>query len=262
MKSILKAIGYLLFYVVFQIVIISIVVAMLGSSFSGMEEIEKVVNQNMLGLTILTNILTVIIVFVFFKIRKKKLIMEINARHIKIDNYILPCVISFSFSMIFALVTYHFRFVNAENIKISVEYYQNLFPYFGIIMQIIALLIVSPITEEVVCRGLILTTLQKSFSNMVSVLFSGFLFGILHLMAGGTVLVFGSMVMGMIFGLICVKTKSLLPAIAAHAIANIPDFIIALLPELSKGVLYFSTAVFVFIFGIAMYKFVGKNKSV
>ena len=243
-------------------VLISIIVAMLGSSGSGMEELEKMVGQNMLGLTILTNILTIVVLLIFFRLRKKKLATEINIRHIKIDSYILPCVIAFSYSMIFALITYHFSFDNAENIKISVEYYQNLFPYFGTIMQIIALLIVSPITEEIVCRGLILTTLQKQYSNIFSVLFSGFLFGILHLMAGGMVLVLGSMVMGMIFGLICVKTKSLLPAIVAHTIANIPDFIIALLPELSKGIQYFSIVFFTVIFGVAMYQFIGKNKNV
>lgn len=261
MKNILKAIGYLLFYVVFQIVMISIIVAMLGSSGSGMEEIEKIVNQNMLGLTILTNILTIIVLLIFFKLRKKKLTTEINARHIRIKNYILPSVIAFSYSMIFAFITYRLSFDNAENIKLSVEYYQNLFPYLGITMQIIALLIVSPITEEIVCRGLILTTLQKQYNDMFSVLFSGFLFGILHLIAGGMVLVLGSMVMGMIFGLIFVKTKSLLPAIVAHTIANIPDFIMELLPELSKEIQYFSIVFFTVIFGIAMYQFICKNKS-
>lgn len=61
---------------------------------------------------------------------------------------------------------------------------------------------------------------------------SALLFGISHIMAGGVILLAGSLIVGIILGIIFVKTKSLLPAIIAHVFANLQDFILSLLPEI------------------------------
>lgn len=161
--------------------------------------------------------------------------------------------------MAFALITYRMDFANAQQISDSAKYYSDIFPGLGIAMQIIALLIVSPITEEIICRGLILTRIQRNFNDTIAVLLSGLLFGIIHLAAGGAVLAAGAFVMGIIFGIICVKTKSLLPAIISHSIANVPDFFIAMLPDLSKSMQYLLIELFLTAFLVLMYLFVKEN---
>lgn len=262
MKNVLKAVGYLIYYVVFQVVVMSgIAMALVVSNRIGSEaEIEGFMNNNALGLTIISNVLTILLLFVFFRIRKTKLTEEINLKKVEWKDCILPSLAAFSFSMCFSLATYHMNFANAQQIQMSVAHYSGIMPYLGAAVWTMAILVVSPITEEIICRGLILTRLQRKVSDVAAVLLSGLFFGIIHLAAGGITLVIGAAIMGVIFGFICIRTKSLLPAIISHSIANTADLVIAWMPELSKGIqaalmLFFLTA-----FGVLMYLLIRKNE--
>lgn len=94
---------------------------------------------------------------------------------------------------------------------------------------------------------------------MVSIVLSALLFAFLHIMAGGVVLVLGSLIVGVILGVICIRTKSLLPAIAAHIFANLPDFIIPILPELTETLRYGLVIVFASVFVCVIYIFMKKK---
>lgn len=101
--------------------------------------------------------------------------------------------------------------------------------------------------------------LDISYGGMVSIVLSALLFAFLHIMAGGVVLVLGSLIVGVILGVICIRTKSLLPAIAAHIFANLPDFIIPILPELTAILRYGLVIVFASVFVCAIYIFMKKK---
>lgn len=94
---------------------------------------------------------------------------------------------------------------------------------------------------------------------MVSIVLSALLFAFLHIMAGGVVLVLASLIVGVILGVICIRTKSLLPAIAAHIFANLPDFIIPILPELTATLRYGLVIVFASVFVCVIYIFMKKK---
>lgn len=261
MKNMMKAIGYLIYYVIFQILIISGIALILAISNNITSEIEinNFINNNALGLTIITNIVSILVLFIFFRIRKKKFLDEINFQKINLKNCILPALISFCYSMAFAMITHHMSFTNQEQISNSIAYYSSIVPNLGIILQIVALLIISPITEEIICRGLILTRIQRNFHNVIAILFSGLLFGIIHLVAGGITLSIGALIMGIIFGTIYVKTKSLVITIISHSIANIPDFIISLLPNLSKDTQCSLIIIFLLISILLFFIFIKNN---
>ena len=259
MKSILKSIGYILFYMVFQMIIMSMVSMVVGTASGSKEQMEMFVNNNMMLLTVISNILTVIILILFIKLRKKSLLEELQAKRVDIRNHILPCVITFTYSMAFSLLTYNMSFENTKIVQNGVEYYSGLMPHLGMILQIIALLLVAPITEEFICRGIILTQLRKEHGVMVSIVLSALLFAFLHIMAGGVVLVLASLIVGVILGVICIRTKSLLPAIAAHIFANLPDFIIPILPELTATLRYGLVIVFASVFACVIYIFMKKK---
>jgi len=255
MKSIIKSIGYILFYVLFQSIVISIIAMIVKNSVNDVSQMQNIINSNTLGLAILTNILTILLLSLFFKLHKKRLYKETNIKLVDIKQCLLPCIIAFSASMIFSILTINLNFENENLIQNSVRYYSNIMPFLGIILQIIALLLVSPFTEEIICRGLILTNIQDKYNNVVAIIVSALLFGIIHFMAGGIILVIGSVLMGIIFGFIYVKTKSLLPAIIAHGVANIPDFIMAVLPKLSQSTSICLIVAFFLIFVFSIYNF-------
>ena len=57
-------------------------------------------------------------------------------------------------------------------------------------------------------------------------------------MAGGIVLVVGAALMALVFGYIFYKFKSLWVCIIAHAVANLPDFILYNKPDISGGIFW------------------------
>lgn len=260
MKNFIKSIGYLLFYILFQMITISVIVSCSAASgITNAAEINNFVNYHTLVFTIISNLLSLFVLFFFFHLRKKNFTEEINFKYVNVQKCIFPCITAFFYSMAFALVTYHMDFTNAGQITDSKAFYSSLFPGLGTIVQILTLLIISPLAEEIIFRGLILTRLQRSFRNITAIIVSGLLFGIIHAAAGGIVLVVGAGIIGIILGVICVKTKSLFPAILAHSAANMADFVIALLPELSKSVQYVLIAVFVLMFAVTMDRFMKQS---
>ncbi len=156
MKSIIKSVGYVLFYVMFQVVVLSVMASAMAAFGWSMNEVESFMNNNSMGLTIITNVLTVLILMAFFKIRKKKLLKEINVTPISFQDCFLPCRAAFAYSFAFSLVTYSMNFENQVQIKACVEHYSDFVPYLGTIVQIITLLLISPIAEEIIFRGLVL----------------------------------------------------------------------------------------------------------
>lgn len=215
---------------------------------TGPMEVEMFMNNHVLGLTILSNMLTLLVLFLFFRVRNAKFVSETNLKRVEWKECILPSLAAFSFSMSFSLMTYHMNFENAKQIQMSAAYYSQKAPYLGVMLWVIAILIMAPITEEVICRGLVLTRLQRKMGDAAAVLISGLLFGMLHLAAGGIVLAAGAAIMGVIFGTISVKMKSLVPAVIAHSAANMADLVIVLIPELSQGMRYGLMGIFLIAF--------------
>lgn len=260
MKNILKAVGYVLFYIIFQIIVMSMTASIVGSSYGSKEQVELFMNNNMMFLTVISNILTITIFVVYFKILKRDLLKELNITKVGINEYILPCIITFSYSLAFSLLTMNANFENANIIQTTVEHYSSSIPYLGTILYVIALLIVAPVTEEFVYRGLVIRELQKKYNNVTVIIISALLFGVSHIIAGGVILSVGSLIVGVILGIICVKTRSLLPAIIAHIFANLPDSILSLLPNISVFSKYLTIIVCSLIFCGAMYRFIISNK--
>ncbi len=82
----------------------------------------------------------------------------------------------------------------------------------------IAVVILAPILEEILCRGIILKGLLKRHSPWKAIIVSSILFGVLHLNPWQFVSAFG---IGMIAGWVYWKTKNLLLPILIHMANNL-----------------------------------------
>ena len=67
-------------------------------------------------------------------------------------------------------------------------------------------------------------------------------------MSGGIVLVIGATLMALVFGYIFYKFKSLWVCIIAHAVANLPDFILYNKSDISSGIFWGVVIFFVCVF--------------
>lgn len=120
----------------------------------------------------------------------------------------------------------------------SVGFYNEVIPLFGTIMMVVNLLVIAPISEEIALRGIVYSRVEKTTNAVTAIIVSSILFGLMHLMAGGIVLVVGAVLMALVFGYIFYKFKSLWVCIIAHAVANLPDFILYNKPDISGGIFW------------------------
>ena len=253
MKGIWKAIAYFVLYLGLTIVLqalLSVVFCAIGAA-NGLNDETAIIefaNNNVLGMTIISGILTVLILYLVFKLRKKEVKQEWELNQFKLKNVVLASLIAFSFSFIFALCTYNVSIENSLMISKSVGFYNEVVPLFGVIMMVVNLLVIAPISEEIVLRGIVYTRVEKTTNAVTAIIVSSILFGLMHLMAGGIVLVIGAALMALVFGYIFYKYKSLWVCIIAHAVANLPDFILYNKPDISGGIFWGLIILFVCLF--------------
>ena len=86
----------------------------------------------------------------------------------------------------------------------------------AIIMTILYLVVIAPISEEIVFRGLILNTLSP-FSKKNAVILSAILFALMHKNIPQAV---GAFVIGIIFATVDIKANSIVPSIVMHSLNN------------------------------------------
>jgi membrane protease YdiL (CAAX protease family) len=78
-------------------------------------------------------------------------------------------------------------------------------------------IIIGPITEEILFRGIILKSHLKRYSSLKAIIVSSIFFGIYHLSIWQFI---GAIIIGCFFGWLYYKTRSLLPCIFAHVFTN------------------------------------------
>jgi membrane protease YdiL (CAAX protease family) len=83
--------------------------------------------------------------------------------------------------------------------------------------SLFALSIVAPVTEELFFRGLVLHGFLSRYSARNAVLLSSVLFGLIHLNPWQLI---SGISLGLLLGWWFVRTRSLLPCLAGHALAN------------------------------------------
>lgn len=109
------------------------------------------------------------------------------------------------------------------------------------ILAVFAAVILAPINEECIMRGLVLKNLQRYFSVPVVIILQAVMFGIFH---ANWVQGIYAVPIGAALGYVAVKCKSVLPCIFMHLFYNSLSFVVAMLPEFCQtGVFAIGTIV-------------------
>lgn len=236
MKNVVKSLGVLAAYFVVQIIVQMVFMAA-GIAYgirseNGLLEFSM---DHLFLMTILSNIIMLILLVLFARLRKKSVRVEWGLKQVRAGMYIQSAAAAFMLSFAWTLISYDLSFSNAQQMERSAAFYSEIFPGLGGVMMALTLLFAQPIVEEVMCRSIILNGLKSSMPIWTAVITSSMLFGAVHLLAGGIWLAAGAAVMGLCFGIIFVKAESLYAAVVAHIFANLPDFFMPYLPEIGNG---------------------------
>lgn len=110
----------------------------------------------------------------------------------------------------------------------------------NIMAMVLAAVLLAPISEECVMRGLILKNLQNYFSVPAVIIIQAILFGIFHMnwVQGIYVLPVGA-----VLGFVAVKSKSVLPSIVMHMLYNSMSLVVGLLPAVCQTAWFYVIAV-------------------
>ena len=88
----------------------------------------------------------------------------------------------------------------------------------NIILSLISSLVLAPIAEELICRGIILKKAREAFPFAVANIIQALIFGIIH---GNMIQGTYAFVIGLILGYVAYTFDSILPAILIHFILNL-----------------------------------------
>lgn len=276
-KAFFASIGYLVLAFVVQLVVsvtsgliigVYYVISEMGQITGGVNPINTDLDS-MIELTLsLTNIillvssiLTVLALILVYKIKKRNCSEELQ---IKKTNSINIC-----FAIILGISCWLF---NSGVLSLIEEagLFSNQFQYMedilaplssgSIVISIITVGIVAPFAEEFLFRGVIYNTLKKKISIRWTIVIQAILFGVFHgNLVQGTYAAF----LGLVFGYITYKTKSLWPAIIIHMVNNLVATIAPyVLSESFGGNIVYIVFAIIGAIGIIIGLLLTKNKNV
>lgn len=93
--------------------------------------------------------------------------------------------------------------------------FENDFGFFGAFMKVV---IIAPVVEELIFRGVIMHGLMRNYSKATAIFCSGLLFALFHLNPWQFPATF---MLGALLGWLLIETRNILLAIAGHAINNL-----------------------------------------
>ncbi|MBD7913542.1 CPBP family intramembrane metalloprotease [Clostridium sp. Sa3CUN1] len=235
LKAFFAAIGYLLLTVGIQLVI-SIIGGIGVGIYYVVKEVSKSTNganlfednlDNLVtftaGLTnvflLISSIVTIFTLILIYKIKKRNYKRDLQL--IKTSN------INILFAIILGASCWLFNAGALSLVEESGIFYSQ-FEYMNeilsplsqgsIILSIITVGIVAPIAEEFLFRGVVYNTLNRKISVRWTIIIQAILFGVFH---GNLIQGSYATLLGVIFGYVTYKTKSLWPAIIMHMTNNL-----------------------------------------
>lgn len=234
-----KAICYILLF--FGMQMIAMMVYMFGygvmvgvkSAASGvMPDEMELVNEmtealygNLNTILIISGCLTLLFLWIFFLCRKKKLFVETEIRSFPIQY--VPVIVVLGIALA-AVVTFVLGFLPEDMLEAYAEESQLIIGDSITLTAIISNMILTPIVEEIIFRGLVLTRLKRSVPIVWAAVITSIIFGLAH---GQIVWIAYATVLGLILCLVAIQTQSVAASILLHMVFNIFGTVVPTLCE-------------------------------
>jgi len=206
-------------------------------------------DQTLLLLTFWSGVITLVIYWIRFAVRKKNFFKEVEIKKIA-TNGILPIVITaLSMNVVVSVVI--------SNLPWPQEwidaYMTNSASIDGSLLSWLAAVVMAPVLEEIVFRGLIYTRLKKGMPAIVAAIIASFVFGLCH---GTAIWIIYATGLGLVLTWVFEKYQSLTASILFHLSFNTMGLIISMIPESMEIVVWILLAVSVvgFVYGVKQMK--------
>ena len=238
-KAIGKAAAYFGIYFLMQIVVSSVFSVSLSTKMTmemmaAGEELDMIamteqltaeIMSRAMEMTLIAGIFTLLVFWLIFIIRKKKFLAEVGIRTIPVKGILPIAIMAVSFNVVTSVIVSIIPWPQAWMESYATN--SSMIDENSIIAWITAILM-APILEEIVFRGLVYTRLKKGFPVVVAALLTSAAFGAAH----GTIIWF---IYTFIFSLVLIwvfeRFQSLTASILLHMAYNIAGMGLSKLPE-------------------------------
>ena len=242
MKKGLKALGkatvYFGVYFLVQIIVSAVCSIVLSTKLTMEmmatgEELDMVLLETQLmdaimgeamTMTLLSGIIVLLLFWLVFLIRKKKFFKEVCIRPIPVEGILPVALLAACFNLITSVVISYIPWPESW----MESYMANSSVIDNSIMSWITAVVMAPVLEEIVFRGLMYTRLKKGLPIMAAAVITSLIFGTVH----GTVI---WAIYTFIFSLVLIwvfeRFQSLAACIILHMAYNLSGMAMSLIPE-------------------------------
>lgn len=201
------------------------------------EELNAILFKNTHVMTILSALLTLLVLFLFFHLRHKNPLAEMHIRRIPLGTAALSLLFGAALQ-IAVVITIAFIPI-PEDVVESFNEQAELMAGGSLLAEVINTVLLVPVIEEIVFRGLVFTRLDRGMRTGIAVVLSAAVFGAVH---GHIISFCYAGLLGILFACIMRRNNdSVLPTILCHAGFNGTTYFVAMLGEFTLAVvaLYF-----------------------
>lgn len=231
MKNALKVtVMAVLFFIAFYVV--QVIVAMIFSSIiivqyiaqnvgnidfaSLTEQTIKSIIQWSTAIALTSDIVVLIVLFIIYLVKKEKAKEELSLRKIRFKDLLPPVLLGITISaaetVLLLLLPIPGGLMDKYE-KAAEALYSG-----SVVLQILSIVIVAPVVEELIFRGLILSRLRKGMSPAAAAIVSSLIFGVAH---GTPVWMACAFLAGLALSFLCIRYRSVLAPIAMHITFNL-----------------------------------------
>lgn len=170
--------------------------------------------ENLYLLVVLSDFIMLLILFLIFRLNKKNFIEKLNFKKIKFKEslYIIILGIGISIVLLFLAGTLSKIIPSYNVVQNNLEIARNS------LIQIVSTVILVPIYEEIIFRGIIFGYLKKNYNTSVAIILQAVIFGITHLNVVQGIYTF---LLALVLALVYIYSDSILGSIIVHIIFNL-----------------------------------------
>lgn len=223
-----KSVCYLALFLGAQVLVMLpvVVAAAVQSALENWEAAEQlygVLYESAMLFTAVSGLLDIGVILLFYRIRRKKLGDALWLRRVEGPGLLSGAALA---PALYLAVTVAMMALPEAWLDSYAEASSGVSG--GGVIGIVAVVLVAPVVEEFIFRGLIMTRLAQAMPGWLAAALSAAIFGLCH---GHPVWFAYTFVLGVLFGLMDLRLGSIWPSILAHMVFNGVGQILDLLPE-------------------------------
>lgn len=195
------------------------------------------ITEGLLGqmnfISIGASVLTLIIVFLFFKLTHRNVFSELGNR--RFSAWKIPLIIILGIALNY-FTTFGMSFIPVP--ESAINSYEEIYSYMGEgnpIVEFISIAVLAPVTEEVIFRGMCYGSMRGVMPRWLAAVISAVIFGAVH---GNPISLVYAGLLGIVMVAVYEKTGSIAAPILLHFGFNAGSYVVSLTPEYDSILFY------------------------